>query len=219
MALYQQEPRPDSGGEFKKDWIQHYQNKPDRGLNTYILIDPASEKKKTSDFSAFFVLGLGRDQNYYILDFVRDRLNLTERADLLFKLHKQYKPLGVGYEKYGMQSDVEHMRDRMEREQYRFQIQELGGSLKKEDRIRRIIPLFERKRVWFPESLHYTAGGRTSDLVRDFIEEEYAPFPVGKHDDMMDCLARIVDPALNAQFPKETTKRGSAPEPKEWMGM
>ena len=202
LALYQQEPRPDSGGELKKEWLRHYVNKPAKDQNVYILVDPASEKKKTSDYTAAFVLGLGKDQNYYILDIVRDRLSLTERADLLFKWHRLYKPLDVGYEKYGMQADIEHMKDRMEREQYRFNITELGGPLAKNDRIRRLIPLFEAKRIWLPESLHYTQhDGRAADLVRDFIEEEFAPFPVGRHDDMVDCLSRIVDPDMRAQFP------------------
>lgn len=205
LALYQQEPRPDSGGEFLKEWLRHYRNKPTRGQNVYILVDPASEKKKTSDYTAAFVVGLGMDQNYYVLDMVRDRLSLTERADLLFKWHRAYRPNGVGYEKYGMQADIEHMKDRMEREQYRFNITELGGPVAKNDRIRRMIPLFQGGRVWLPAAIHYTQHTKQiTDLVRDFIEEEYAPFPVGRHDDMMDCLARIVDPELGAIFPKES---------------
>lgn len=222
LALYQQEPRPDSGGEFKKEWIQHYKVKPDKGQNVYILVDPASEKKKTSDYTAIFVVGLGKDQNYYILDMVRDRLSLTERADKLFAWHRLYKPIAVGYEKYSMQADVEHMKDRMEREQYRFPIAELGGTLAKNDRIRRLIPLFEGGRVWFPASLSYTQHtGQLVDLVHEFTEEEYAPFPVGRHDDMMDCLARIADPLLNVQFPKEVKERSAVRASQgvgAWMG-
>lgn len=218
LALYQQEPRPESGGEFKKEWLCHYKNKPTAGLNVYILVDPASEKKKTSDYTAAFVIGLAKDQNYYILDMVRDRLSLTERASLVFKWHKQYRPLAVGYEKYGMQADIEHLKDRMEREQYRFPIIELGGSTPKNDRIRRLVPLFEKRRVWLPESLHYTQHTRqVTNLVHDFIEEEYAPFPVGRHDDMMDCLARVVDEALAAQFPKETRATPHTTRVGDWM--
>jgi hypothetical protein len=76
--------------------------------------------------------------------------------------------------------------------------------LKKEDRIRRLIPLFEAGRIWLPETLHRTdSQGVVRELVKDFIEEEYAPFPVGRHDDLMDPLSRIEDPMLAAQFPKE----------------
>ncbi len=223
MALYQQTPRPESGGEFKKPWLRHYRSKPTKGLNTYILVDPASEKRKTSDYTAIWVIGLSEDGNTYAIDIIRDKLNLTERGAILFKLHRQYKPLKVGYEKYGMQADVEYMKDKMEREQYRFEITELGGSLKKEDRIRRLIPLFEQGKFWLPESHHYTDHqGQVRDLVKDFIEEEYAPFPVGRHDDMLDCLARIEDSMLGTVFPKpkkkETTGERMNYGSQGWMG-
>lgn len=203
LALYQQQPRPDSGGEFKKEWLQFYKNKPVNG-NKYILVDPASEKKKTSDYTSIFVLLLGQDNNIYVIDMVRDRLNLPERAALVFKLHKEHSPLDVGYEKYGMQADIEHIKDKMEREQYRFNITEVGGSMPKNDRIRRMIPLFEAGRVWLPESLHKTDfQGQLRNLVDDFIEQEYAAFPVGKHDDMMDCLDRLHD--IDIRWPKAKT--------------
>ena len=210
MALYQQTPRPESGGEFKKPWLKFYKIKPTKGMNKYIIVDPASEKRKSSDYSSFWVIGCADDGNEYALDIIRDKLNLTERADMLFKLHRQYKPLKVGYEKYGMQADIEHMKDRMERENYRFTITELGGSLKKEDRIRRLIPVFEEGRFWLPETHHYTDyQGNVRDLVKDFIEEEYAPFPVGRHDDMLDCLARTEDKEFGIIMPKIDT----APKP------
>lgn len=204
LALYQQEPRPESGGEFKKEWIQRYKNKPTSGTNNYIIVDPAGEKKKTSDYTGIWVLGFGADQNIYALDIVRDRLNLSERTRILFDLHRKYKPLRVGYEKYGMQSDIEHIKDVQERVNYRFSITELGGTLKKEDRIRRLIPYFEARRIWLPESLHRTdSTGATRELVEEFIEEEYAPFPVGRHDDLIDPLSRIEDSSMGCEFPKE----------------
>ena len=48
------------------------------------------------------------------------------------------------------------------------------------------------------------------DLVRDFVDQEYTSFPVSHHDDMMDCLARITDPDLNAAFPKIVKPQGAA---------
>lgn len=218
LALYQQQPRPDSGGEFKKDWINFYRNKPVTG-NKYILVDPASEKKKTSDYTSIFVILLGTDNNIYIIDMVRDRLNLPERASLVFKLHKEHSPLAVGYEKYGMQADIEHLKDKMEREQYRFNITEVGGTTPKNDRIRRMIPLFESGRVWLPESLHKTDfQGNVRNLVDDFIEQEYAAFPVGKHDDMMDCLDRLHDIDIRWPKAKETEQRKAYKVQGGWLG-
>ena len=40
------------------------------------------------------------------------------------------------------------------------------------------------------------------DLVHDFVEEEFAAFPVGLHDDMLDALSRICEPDLSLVWPQ-----------------
>lgn len=198
-----QNPTADDAQGFNIAWLKHVRLDSTAGMNIYIIVDPASEKKKDSDYTVFFVIGLGQDENYYAIDMVRDRLNLTERGKTLMRLHRQYKPKAVGYEKYGMQADIEFVQYLQQQENYRFDIIPLGGQMPKNDRIRRLIPLFEQGRVYLPMTLHYADyQGRSSDLVRDFVDQEYTTFPVSVHDDMMDCLARIVDPELGAAFPK-----------------
>jgi predicted phage terminase large subunit-like protein len=160
-----------------------------------------------------WVVGLGEDENYYILDIVRDRLNLTERTAKLIALHKKYRPLKVGYEKYGMQADLEHIQSVMERDTYRFTITELGGQMAKNDRIRRLVPLFEQGKVWFPSSLHYTDyEKRTHDLVHVFREDEYKAFPVGQHDDLLDSLSRLCDEDMELKWPHKARNRPPLPE-------
>lgn len=200
-----QNPTADDAQGFNIAWLKHVRLDSTAGMNIYIIVDPASEKKKDSDYTVFFVIGLGQDESYYAIDMVRDRLNLTERGKTLMRLHRQYKPKAVGYEKYGMQADIEFVQYLQQQENYRFDIIPLGGQMPKNDRIRRLIPLFEQGRVYLPMTLHYADyQGRSSDLVRDFVEQEYMTFPVSQHDDMMDCLARIVDPDFGAVFPKIT---------------
>ena len=197
-----QNPRADETQGFKRNDLRWFRNNEGNHNNKYILVDPAGEKKKGSDYTAMMVVGLGADSNYYIHDIVRDRLNLTERADHLFRLHKKWRPLRVGYEKYGMQSDIEHIQDRMSRENYNFDIVPLGGQTAKNDRIRKLIPLFEGHRIYFPETLYKTIyDGRTIDLIEQFLNEEFDAFPVSVHDDMLDCLARIIDIELGTVFP------------------
>ncbi len=195
-------PVADETQGFKRDWVRFYNGSDGSGLNIYILVDPANEKKKSSDYTAIEVVGLGTDNNYYTLDWIRDRLNLTERADVIFRLHRKWKPLAIGYEKYGMQADIHYIRERMGRENYHFNIVELGGSMAKNDRIRRLIPIFEQGRWYLPNSIFKTDyEGKTHDLVDTFLNEEYDAFPVGVHDDMFDCKARILDEDLGALFP------------------
>lgn len=206
QALYQQSPRPVEGAEFKRNWIQYYSNLNPLGMNTVILVDPASGRRKKNDFTSMWVLGLGSDGNRYVLDIVRDKLNLTERAARLFNLHRKWKPAEVRYEQYGMMADIEHIRSEMDLRSYRFAITEVGGATRKEDRIRRLVPVFQKGRIWFPHQLMYTdKSGEVRDLVHDFIETEYLSFPVARHDDMMDGLARSEEPDLALPWPMESS--------------
>ena len=201
-ALYQQQPRAASGGEFKRHWMQYYRSASHDRMTKIMLVDPASAKRQNNDYTAMWVVGLGGDDNYYILDCIRDRLNLTERAEAVFRLHRKWKPAQVRYERYGMMADIEYLRSEMDRRSYRFRVVEVAGQTAKEDRIRRLVPLFERGQVWFPESIHYTDhSGSTRDLVEDFVEQELLAFPVGKHDDMLDGLSRINEPGLDLPWP------------------
>lgn len=210
-------PKADDAQGFKREWIQHYSKVDETKLNKYILVDAASSKKKGSDYTAIWVIGLGMDGNYYALDIVRDRLNLKERGDWLFKLHRKWKPLQVRYEKYGAMADIEHMQSRMEQETYRFKITEVGGVTSKVDRIKRLLPIFEQGRFFLPKSLHITTWEKTAvDLVNAFVEEEYLAFPVGLHDDLFDSLARIAEPDLPLTWPQE--KKPLPPEPAPLTG-
>jgi predicted phage terminase large subunit-like protein len=199
-----QNPIADAVQGFKEDWLRYYPLDPPKVLNKYILVDPASKKKAVNDYTVMAVIGLAEDQNYYLIDGIRDRLNLTQRAAKLFELQKKHR-VGfqkAAYEEYGLQADIEHIQDKMERENYRFNIQAVGGQMPKDSRIRRLVPIFEMGRFFLPVRLLFVdCEGKSRDFVGELLRDEYAAFPVGVHDDMMDCLARIVDPATNAQFP------------------
>jgi predicted phage terminase large subunit-like protein len=212
-AQYMQEPVPLGGGEFKPEWIQHYGKVKHKDMNIYILCDPAGgdemnkKKKKTSDWSAFMVIGLAKDNNFYLLDMVRDRLNPTERVETLFQLHRKWNVASgispkVGYEKYGMMTDTHYIKEKQEQENYRFQLIEVGGSMAKEERIRRMIPDLERGRWWFPASNKYIDNeGRSFDLVQELINGEMTTFPRARHDDMLDAITRIYD--MSPVFPRQ----------------
>lgn len=216
VGQFLQEPVPLGGGEFKDSWIQYYPRgtaKP-KEMNVYIICDPAGgeelnkKKKKLSDYTTFMVVGCHNDNNYYLLDAVRDRLNPTERVEKLFELHRTWngltgKPPKVGYEKYGLMTDTHYIREVQKQTGYRFAMVELGGKMSKEERIRRMIPDLQTGRWWFPDALQYTDyEGRTIDLVHEIRKSEMATFPRARYDDMLDALTRIYDDELQAIFPK-----------------
>lgn len=202
-------PVADKAMGFKQEWLQYAiidRSAAMRQLNRYIIVDPASEKRrkarKDPDFSTFWVVGLSGAKNYYVLDCIRDRLNLTGRAQALIGLHRKWQPKGVGYEQYGMQADIEHIKTVQRDELYEFEITELGGLTAKNDRIKLLVPPFEQKRFFLPEAIMRTdSTGQMQNLVKVFIEEEYSAFPVLAHDDMFDGLARILDTELAVVWP------------------
>lgn len=204
-ALFQQKPRPSEGAEFKLDWLQRYLTAPKK-LNKIILVDPSSGKRKDKgDYTCMWVVGMGADQNAYVVDCVRDRLNLSERVSALMELHRKHKPIEVRYEQYGLQADIEAVRNEQERRQYRFKIVEVGGSTSKENRIRRLVPWFYEGRVWLPHTIPYTdTAGNQHDLIKVFIDSEYGSFPVARHDDMFDALARMAEPQLKLSYPQDS---------------
>jgi predicted phage terminase large subunit-like protein len=202
-ALYMQTPVDEGGNVFKEEWLKYYDIKPSMAdMNVYVFVDPANSKNKESDNTAIIVIGANKDGNIYLLDAWVDKLNLKERENIIFSVHEEYQPRMIYYEKYGMQLDIEYMRQAMEYRNYRFSMMEIGGSMAKVDRITRLAPYFEDGKVFLPKFLkkkNYL--GREVDLVTYFKDEEYLQFPAARHDDMIDAFSRLCDVTLS--YPKK----------------
>ena len=199
-----QDPTADKAQGFDVDWVKRWRATNWDNLNLYMLVDPASKKKVGSDYTTIQIIGLGEDKNYYWIAGVRDRLNLTERGKAVMRMHRIFKPIGVGYEEYGLQADIEFVEHLQEEQNYRFKITPLGGRISKEERIRRLVPIMEQGRWYMPEKHQYrTIEGEIVDITQSFVHEELAAFPVAAHDDLIDGAARIVEEALEAEFPSE----------------
>jgi phage terminase large subunit-like protein len=190
-------PIADSRQSFQRTWFEHRfeQASIDHGAMTKALLcDPASEKKRGSDWTTMAIIGKGPDRNVYLLDFIRDRLSLKERGEEYMRLHRKWKPQHAGYEKYGLQADVEYIKTLMEKRAYHFEIAELGGTLAKIDRINRLIPVAADGRLWMPEALVRTLyDGKVEEQMIVLIEQEFLAWPVPVHDDGMDVISRYFD--------------------------
>jgi phage terminase large subunit-like protein len=144
---------PAAGNEamFKKEWLQFIDIRPST-LNVYIMVDPASSKKKGSDNTAMAVIGIDSGGNKYFLDGYRHKMNLRERWENMRNLRRVWmsrpgvQMVKVGYEKYGMQSDMEYFEEQMQRDKDAFEIIELSwtkdGTESKSDRVQRLVPDF-----------------------------------------------------------------------------
>lgn len=208
-----QNPRGDSAVGFIETNLQYWDAIQYRNLNICIIVDPASGKrrdKNKGDYTCMWVLGRGGDDNWYVITVVRDRLRLSERARMLISLHRQYMPEHgrVFYEETGMNADIEAIEYIQKQENYRFPIVPLTPTVNKSQRIERLIPVTEAKRLYLPPSvIRVDWEKKAVNLIEIFKEEEYLAYPVLAHDDMLDCLSNIED--------EEVLKRVPRPKPSE----
>lgn len=203
-AQLMQNPIADSRQSIKREWILHTEiGEPAswKGANIALLVDPANDKKTSSDFTAMAIVARNADNNLYLLDAIRDRFTLAERCQAAIQLHRKWKPRWVGWEKYGKDADISHLKEMQARLNYRFEVTEVGGKLAKTDRINRLIPYLAEGRLYLPIDLWRTLhDNRTVDLVQTLIEEEMLPWPVPVHDDLLDAISRIED--LTVPWPR-----------------
>lgn len=212
---------------FRVEWLQTYEVRPET-VNVYITCDPARSKKKESDRTAMIVIAVDYARNKYVVDGLNHRMDLKERWEGLRALWRKWtnapgvQCVGVGYEIFAAQSDLDYFRERMDVEGIAFPIEELAwpreGPGSKEDRVQRLIPDFRNSRFFLPydtsdkrltalqrrvmaEGAPYRIArpirqkdpeGNLYDLKQQFIEQVHF-FPFGARKDLVDAASRIYD--------------------------
>jgi hypothetical protein len=226
-----QNPVAGSMQDFDLDWIRRYEIRPEV-LNVAILVDPAgNEKKEKNCNSAFAVIGIDSQHNKYLLDGACHKMGLDERYTMLKNLRNKWlrqpgvQVVQIGYERFGMQADIEHFKIMMQHEHSHFPIEEVNwpreGGASKDTRIRRLIPDHKNWRYFYPYDGEETKkqkqvrlsgkgyllarpikrkneNGRVYDLVQWFIANEYMLFPATTYKDFLDAQSRVYDLELGA---------------------
>lgn len=205
-------PIADSRQTFQRAWFERRfepASLDHSNMVKCLICDPASKKKKGSDWTTMAVIGKSESRQVYLLDFIRDRLNLAERGSEYMRLHRKWRPQFAAYEEYGLQADIEYVQKLMGERAYHFEITPLGGKLDKHDRINKLIPLCSAGELWLPEALFRTLyDGKVEEQIIVLIEQEFLAWPVPVHDDGMDVIARHFDvPNFDFPEPAETEHR------------
>lgn len=165
-----QNPLSGEDQTFEADWLLAYELRP-RAMNVVILVDPSLGRSAKSDRTAIAVVGIAARGTKYLLDGYCHRMKLSERWQRVRDLHRKWSGwssaglqpfagavgvtvIGVGYERYGQQSDDEYFRERMLAEKYPFSLTELNwpqdSSRSKDTRIARLEPDFRLGRFYLP---------------------------------------------------------------------
>ena len=196
---------------FQEEWYRRHDGiSPEmaHGMHRYIIVDPARTKNKGSDYTAMAVIGLNTDGNRYILEMLRDKLDILQRYKELTRLHKAWEPHQVFYKKTSAEADIESMRLFQAQNNYRYDITPLvepANISGKNGRIERLIPDMDKGRWYFPKAAWRKMWDDDHrDMIADVVQEEGLAFPNGKHDDFHDCISGAYD--ITEQWPQGSNK-------------
>lgn len=172
------EPIDESIAEFKREWIQRATEEELKHLtlNTFIAIDPAVSQKESADFTGVTIDRVSTEGKRYVTAY-RLKINPSELIEHLFFLWDKYKPTVLGMEETAFLLTIKPFLEEEMRKRNKFiSITPLKhGGIKKETRIRGLIPLMESKSVFF-----------VGDCLA--LENEMRVFPRGEHDDVIDSF-------------------------------
>ena len=195
--------------QFKMEMIQYYGGLP-KECYYYLLVDPASRKKKKSDWTVMLIIGLMKSEDRvkkFIADGVRDKLDPKQRVDMAIGLAQKWSIKSCGWEAVGFQeTDCFYLEESRRKNKLFFTIEEINSSkVAKEDRIRGLIPDYANLNWFWPqkgviERMSFL-DGRKFDLTTE-MEFEMLQFPLCEHDDLLDAMTFVS--RINTVVPEET---------------
>jgi predicted phage terminase large subunit-like protein len=179
-SLYQQNPIPDDGEYFKKDWFAEYDDLP-KNLNIYAASDYAVTDSG-GDFTEHGVFGVDQNSNIYVIDWWYGQTDsatwIESKCDLIIK----HKPSCWFGESGVIRKAVEpFMMKRMQERNAYCMIEWLSSITDKSARARSIQARASMGKVFFPRATAWKSHVMTQ-LLR---------FPAGKHDDAVDVFSLI----------------------------
>lgn len=205
---YQNEIIPGDDQDFKKEWLAYYRDRP-KIKHTFAFVDPAISLDLAACFTAFVVVDVDIENNWYLVAARRVRITATQTLDLIFKLHDVYRCNMIGIEGVAYQMALMHFLDaEMRRRKITIPVAAItrGPDKSKNMRIRSLVPRFEWQRVLIKQGL------------TDF-EDEYLKFPRGTFVDILDALSSIEEIAYPPEAPAASNKPPSPnhPDYEKWF--
>lgn len=201
-ALYQQEPSPDDGTFFKREWFKRHAAVP-HNVSRYLCSDYAVSEK-TGDYTEHGLFAIAPDNTIYVEDWWHGQTSsdvwIEKKLDMI-EAHKPFCAFGEGGV---IQKAVEPMLKRRMQERGVYSRVEWVQSIHdKATRARAIQARAAMGHVSLPEG-----------PMGDRLLSQLLSFPAGKHDDAVDVfglMGRVIDqahPAFVEMAPKtEPTDR------------
>lgn len=191
---YLNDPIPEADADFKKDWFGNYEPTELRGklLTKFTTVDPAISQDRDADFTAIITVGIDEFRNIYILDIRRARMTPKEIIDNIFEVWHFFDPIAIGIEDVAFQKSLQYsLSEEMNRRNEYLPLKPLRPAGRaKDQRIKGLQPLYANRKIYHSRAVPNI----------EYLEDELLRFPAGKHDDIIDALAYMLE--LNIYPPK-----------------
>jgi predicted phage terminase large subunit-like protein len=204
-ALYQQNPIPEEGDYFKRDWFQWYSRKDlPKQLKMYGASDYAVTENG-GDFTEHGVFGVDENDNLYIVDWWFGQTSPEKWIKELMRLAKEYKPLAWAEESGQIQKSVGPFIDKRQQEEGNyFYRKQYASSKDKPTRAQSFRGRAAQKKIFLPKNTDW-ADRLLHQLIR---------FPAGKNDDAVDVcslLSRMLAELVKVPI-KKPKQKGKWPQ-------
>lgn len=205
QGAYQQEPSPEEGSYFKKEYLVGYEAKQlPKNLTIYCASDHACSTREdiSNDPSLLVPFGVDEGQNIWILpDIFWDRADTGVVVARMLEMMTRRDPVAwIAESEHIVKSLGPFLRQQMrERGLFRTRIHELSTKRDKVSKARSIQGRSEMGKVYFPKYAPWWPKA----------EHELLTFPVGTHDewpDVLGCIGRYLD-QLQPAFAPVVQKR------------
>ena len=200
-ALYQQQPTPEEGEYFKRDWFRWYDKQP-----THMRIYGGSDYAVTAkggDYTVHAVIGVDPDDNIYVLDIWRAQAESHIWVESFIDLVAKHKPLNWAEEQGQIIKSIGPFLDKRMRERKVYcRREQMTSVADKPTRCRSFQARAAMGKVYLPHNASWVA-----DLLA-----EMTAFPAGKHDDMIDALGlvgRLMDTMVGGRAPAQPKQEKS----------
>jgi predicted phage terminase large subunit-like protein len=177
-SLYQQRPAPEGGNMFAPDWWQFYgMTDPLPDFQRVMLsVDCTFTDSKKSDYVVGVVIGQAGSQ-YYVLDLVRQKLDVIGTMAMIARLYKRWTLAGTVIELAASGYAVYQMLQK--------KVPGLIGVKPEKSKVARasgIVPMVEAGNVYLPASAPWL----------DSFISEFSLFPASKNDDQVDAVTQCI---------------------------
>jgi len=186
-AQYQQSPVPAGGGMIKRTWLRYYDDAPANIPGSRIIQswDTAAKDGAQNDWSVC-TTWLVADDNYYLLDLVRDRFEYPLLRDTALELANRFKPHEILIEEASTGIALaQELRERGD-----FFINPVKIERDKIGRLYVQQGKFAAGRVWFPRSAPFVPE----------LERELLTFPQSRHSDQVDSISQALSYELGYDY-------------------